>query len=103
MVSFTKGLSFNFNALLVYNLLLFFGLIVTLHLSGKLCRIGRDTDGSKFRRKNFWNRALVRDLIWGEKPSTSGDCTESDDRICHLSSWIVFGLDQGEKLSASSV
>jgi len=30
MVSFTKGLSFNFNALLVYNLLLFFGLIVTL-------------------------------------------------------------------------
>jgi len=41
-----------------------FGLIVTLRLSGKLCRIGRDTAATV--SPPVWNRTLVRDLV-GEK------------------------------------
>ncbi len=61
-------LSVNFQYLLIYNLLLFLGLIVALTPQRQALQ-----DWARYRRervshrKIFWSRTLVKDLIWGEK------------------------------------
>ena len=92
-------LSFNFNSILVFNLVLFFGLIVTLTPQRQALQ-----DWARYRRqqshRKVWNRALVRDLIWGEKsPALVAIALNLMIVAAILVPWIVFGIDNGDKLS----
>lgn len=95
-------LSFNFICLLLFNVALFFGLIVALTPQRQALQ-----DWARYRRqqfssrKNIWNRALVRDLIWGEKsPALVMIALNLAIASFILVPWIVFGLDQNDKLPA---
>lgn len=65
---FSAELSFNFQQLLAFNFVLFLGLIVALTPQKQALQ-----DWARYRRervsrrKGFWSKSLVEDLIWGEK------------------------------------
>ena len=97
-----RFLSPNFIALLSFNVVLFFGLIVALTPQRQALQ-----DWARYRRqqfssrKNVWNRALVRDLIWGEKsPALVTIALNLAIASAILVPWIVFGLEQNDKLPA---
>lgn len=95
-------LSFNFQELLVYNLLLFLGLIVALTPQGQALQ-----DWARYRRervasrKGFWRRSLLQDLVWGEKsPAIVAIALNLAIAAAMLTPWIVFVLQPIDKLPA---
>jgi len=72
-----------------------FGLIVTLTPQRQALQDWTRYRRQQFLRKNFWNRALVRDLIWG-KVALVAIALNLMIVSAILVPWIVFGLDQGE-------
>jgi hypothetical protein len=95
-------LSVNFQFLLVYNLLLFLGLIVTLTPQRQALQ-----DWARYRRervsshKSFWSRSLVQDLVWGEKsPALISIALNLAIAAAMLVPWIMFVLQDIDKLPA---
>lgn len=92
----------NFNLLLVFNLLLFLGLIVALTPHRQALQ-----DWARYRRqrvssrKGSWNSSLVRDLIWGEKsPAVVAIAVNCGITFTILVPWILLGLEGKDKLTA---
>lgn len=99
---FSTELSFNFKELLVFNLLLFIGLIVALTPQRQALQ-----DWARYRRervssrKAFWNKSLVQDLIWGEKsPAIVAIALNLAIAATMLILQIVFVLQDVDKLPA---
>lgn len=100
--SSTYGLLVNFNFLLVFNLLLFLGLIVALTPHRQAlqdwARYPRQQVSS---RKGSWNSYLVRDLIWGENsPAVVAIAANCGITFAILVPWILLGLQGKDKLPA---
>ena len=96
--SVSVDLSFNFNSLLVFNLVLFFGLIITLTQERQVLQ-----DWARYRRQSHpkWDQALVRDLIWGRKsPALVAIALNLAITFAILVPWIMFGLAPDQRLSA---
>lgn len=97
---FSTELSFNFKELLVFNLLLFIGLIVALTPQRQALQ-----DWARYRRegsnrKSFWNKSLP-DLIWGEKsPAIVAIALNLAIAATMLILQIVFVLQDVDKLPA---
>lgn len=95
-------LSLNFQDLLLSNLLLFLGAIAVLTPQRQALQ-----DWARYRwervssRKDFWNWALVKDLIWGEKsPAIVAIALNMAIAIAMLTPWILFVIDPTDKLTA---
>lgn len=99
---FSTELSVNFQVLLVFNLLLFLGLIVALTPGRQALQ-----DWARYRRervsagKRFGGRSLVRDLVWGEKsPAIVAIALNLVIAAVMLTPWIVLKLQDVDKLPA---
>jgi hypothetical protein len=98
---FSTELSFNFKELLVFNLLLFIGLIVALTPQRQALQ-----DWARYRhegvnRKWFWNKSVLQDLIWGEKsPAIVAIALNLAIAATMLVLQIVFVLQDVDKLPA---
>jgi hypothetical protein len=89
----------SFNLLLGYNSVLFLSLILALTPGRQALQ-----DWTRYRRervssRKVWNRTLVRDLVWGEKsPALVAIALNLVIATTILVPWIVFGLEEGNKL-----
>jgi hypothetical protein len=99
---YSTNLGHNFQELLVYNLVLFICLIVTLAPQRQALQ-----DWARYRRERvsdrqkFLNSSLVRDLIWGEKsPAIVAIALNLVIAATTLTLWIVFVLQPIDKQPA---
>ena len=94
------GLIYNFQILLGYNFLLFFGLIITLTPQRQAVH-----DWARYRqqkvssRKGLLNSSLIRDLIWGEQsPAIVAIALNLAITAIVLVPWIILWADNSNKL-----
>jgi hypothetical protein len=99
---YSTNLGYNFQELLVYNLILFLSLIVTLTPQRQALQ-----DWARYRRervsnrKRFLSSSLVKDLIWGEKsPAMAAIALNLAIVATSLTLWIVFVLQPIDKQPA---
>jgi len=99
---YSTNLGHNFQELLVYNLVLFICLIVTLAPQRQALQ-----DWARYRRERVSNRqkmlnsSLVKDLIWGEKsPAVVAIALNLAIAAITLTLWIVFVLQPIDKQPA---
>jgi hypothetical protein len=96
-----SGLLYHFHLLLIYNFLLFFGLIIALTPQRQAVQ-----DWARYRqqkvssRKGLLNSSLIRDLVWGEKsPAIVAIALNLGITAIILIPWIILSIDNRDKLS----
>jgi len=94
------SLTENFQVLLIYNFVLFFGLIITLTPQRQaLLDWARYRKQKHFSRKGLLSSSLIRDLVWGEKsPAIVAIALNTAITAIILVPWLVLSSDSDKSL-----